>query len=66
MIEFTKIPASEVHPVSRYGYDPIPGNKGQYVWVEETRTYEPGVYTYEYDIETGYLRRTGYTLKGEK
>jgi hypothetical protein len=38
---FEEIPASEVHPVTRYGYDPIPGNRGHYAWDEETRTYYP-------------------------
>lgn len=52
----------EIHPVSRFGYDPLPGNKGEYVWVEG-QGYLPGTYTYEYDVATGYFVRTGYTLK---
>ena len=64
-IEFSQIPASEIHPVTRFGFDPLPGNKGQYVWVEETRTYEPGTYTHEFDIESGLFKRTGYKLKGK-
>ena len=63
---FKKVPPSDIHPVSRYGYDPLPGNKGEYVWVEETQSYEPGTYTYEYNISTGLFRRTGYILKGKK
>jgi hypothetical protein len=55
-----------IHPVSRYGFDPLPGNKGEYVWVEETQSYEPGTYTYNYDLATGYFVRTGYKLKGTK
>jgi hypothetical protein len=62
-INFSRVPESEIHPVSRWGYDPIPGNNGEYVWVEETRSYEPGHYTHEYDVTTGTFRRTGYVLK---
>lgn len=62
-ITFTQIPPDEIHPVDRYGYDPIPGNRGEYVWVEETRSYVPGKYTFDYDKSTGRLHRTGYVLK---
>lgn len=41
-MKFTQISPNEVHPVCRYGYDPIPGNNGEYWWDEETRTYKPG------------------------
>lgn len=56
---------SEIHPVSRFGYDPLPGNNGEYVWVEETRSYEPGRYNYDWDQATGTFKRNGYTLKGK-
>lgn len=37
-VEFGRVPDNEVHPVDRLGFDPIPGNKGEYVWVEESRS----------------------------
>lgn len=34
-IEFTQIPGEQIHPVDRFGFDPIPGNNGHYYWVAE-------------------------------
>jgi len=63
-IEFGQIDPSKIHPVQRYGYDPLPFNRGDYVWVEESQTWEPGTYTHAYDVATGVFKRTGYKLKG--
>lgn len=37
-MRFEQIPASEIHPVSRFGYDPLPGNRGE----EERDMSNPG------------------------
>lgn len=42
-MKFEFIPVSQVHPVTLYGYDPIPGNGGQYHWDQKDQTYKPGV-----------------------
>lgn len=59
---FSQIPPEDIHPVDRYGYDPIPGNRGEYVWVEG-QGYLPGVKTYDYNVVTGRFDYVGYTLK---
>lgn len=62
-IKFSQIPASEVHPVSRFGYDPLPGNKGEYIWDEDAGGYVPGRYIYEFDVESGLFRKVGSVRK---
>lgn len=63
-MEFSQIDMNKVHPVDRYGYDPLPFNHGEYVWVKESESWEPGTYTYAWDADKGYITKGGYTLKG--
>ena len=57
-----KTRVEEIHPVDRYGFDPVPFNKGEYIYIEG-EGYVPGRYTYKFDIDAGIFVRTGAIRK---